>query len=96
MDKNELMKAVAVRYKEDSKPLEGVQHSSREADLLIKKALESGIPVREDKELLRQLRENEFLSNIPSTLYGVAAETLMYIYRIDSKFKGMRQGVANA
>jgi len=64
--------------------------------LLIQKALECGVPVREDKELLRQLLQENFLNTIPSVLFGVAAETLMYIYKIDSKFKGMKKGVANA
>ncbi len=95
MSKKDIKKAAAVSYGKTGDPAV-FQAGGQEAELLIKKALSSGVPIREDKELLDSLRRFDIMRIVPPSLYGVAAETLSYIYNIDSRFKGMTEGAANA
>jgi flagellar biosynthesis protein len=57
----------------------------RVADEIIRIARENGVPIHEDPDLLELLYPLELDSEIPPELYGVVAELLAYIYRMNQK-----------
>lgn len=59
------------------------------AEKIIDKAQEAKIPVYEDKKLANTLSKLELGDAIPPELYGVVAEILVFVDRVDS-IKKMR------
>ncbi len=81
--------AVALRFdeKKDDAPVVAAKGAGRTADAIIALAKEHSIPIREDSDLLELLYPLELDEEIPPKLYGVVAELLAYIYRINGKMK---------
>jgi flagellar biosynthesis protein len=80
-------KALSLEYKEGKQraPKITAKGRGRIADEIIRIAGENGIPIREDRDLLEILYPLEVESEIPPELYGVVAELLAYIYRMNQK-----------
>lgn len=81
--------AVALKYKEgvDRVPIVSAKGEGRLAESILALAREHNIPVREDPDLIELLYPLELDEEIPPKLYGVVAELLAYIYRINGKMK---------
>lgn len=79
--------ALALRYDEGRMRAPKVTAKGRGniADEIIRIATENGVPVREDRDMLELLYPLELDSEIPPELYGVVAELLAYIYRMNQK-----------
>lgn len=90
MDKNKKFdKAVALRYdvqKEDV-PIVVAKGKGYLAERIKELANDSGVPVKEDKELADYLMALDLYEEIPPELYAVVAEVLAYIYRMDRKHR---------
>jgi len=78
---------MSLRYEEGRQraPKVTAKGRGRIADEIIRIAGENNIPVREDRDLLELLYPLELDSEIPPELYGVVAELLAYIYRMNQK-----------
>jgi len=57
------------------------------ADKIINKANEFNVPIHKDPELAKNLSQLEIGSNIPTELYEVVAEVLIFVDTMD-KIKG--------
>ncbi len=55
------------------------------AEEILKIANDSGIPLREDAQLVEALARLEIGSFIPRELYAVVAEVIAYVYRVDAQ-----------
>jgi len=84
-------KAAALRYNRDKDLAPTVVAKGRGiiAEKIEILARESGVPVREDKELIEYLMALELYEEIPPELYGVVAEILAFIYRMDKNYERM-------
>jgi flagellar biosynthesis protein len=56
------------------------------AERIIEKAIESNVPLYEDAALAHTLNFFKIGSEIPSELYGVVAQILVFVGRLDGKF----------
>jgi len=81
--------AVALKYIEgsDFAPKVTAKGEGRLAENILEIAKEHGIPVREDPDLIELLYPLLLEEEIPQKFYGVVAELLAYIYRINGKMK---------
>ena len=81
-------KAVALRYQPDHDDVPVVVAKGRGllAERIREVAEESGVPVKEDKELADYLMALDLYEEIPPELYAVVAEILAYIYRMDQEY----------
>lgn len=79
--------AVAVRYDraKDRAPKVTAKGQGRVAEEILRLARDNGIPVHEDPDLVELLYPLELDETIPPELYGVVAELLAYIYRVNQK-----------
>ena len=84
---NKRHSAVSLRYEagKDKAPRLTAKGRGRVADEILRIAEENQIPVKEDADLVDLLYPLEFDQEIPSELYGVVAELLAYIYRLNRK-----------
>jgi flagellar biosynthesis protein len=84
----EIEKAVALRYDmdKDEVPVVIAKGQGLIAEKITEIASESGVPIREDKELADYLMALELYAEIPPELYTVIAEILAFIYRMDRKY----------
>jgi flagellar biosynthesis protein len=75
-------KAVALRYKsgEDPAPRVVAKGKGEVAARIIELARESGIPVREDTDLVELLSAMELYQEIPLELYRAVAEVLVFLH----------------
>jgi flagellar biosynthesis protein len=89
--KNELKKAVALRYASDKQqaPVVVAKGKGQIAEKIIEKAKEFGIPLQEDASLVEVLSKLDLNQEIPAELYQLVAEILSFIYRSDQRAKGM-------
>jgi flagellar biosynthesis protein len=55
------------------------------ADRILERALEAGVPVREDPALVEALEKLQLEAEIPEELYSAVAETLVWAYRMDRR-----------
>ncbi|MEN6350053.1 MAG: EscU/YscU/HrcU family type III secretion system export apparatus switch protein [Syntrophomonas sp.] len=85
MEEKKLEKAVALRYDReiDEVPVVVAKGRGFIAERIKEIARESGVPLKEDKELADYLMSLDLYQEIPPELYAVIAEILAFIYRMD-------------
>lgn len=73
--------AVALRYKpgEDYVPFVVAKGKCHLAEMIVKRAQESNVPIVKSEELVRELFKLDVLEPIPSKLYVAVAEVLAFI-----------------
>lgn len=77
--------AVALSYDvEDTAPRIVASGRGILADKIIDKANEANVPIHEDKKLANTLAKLEIGDCIPPELYGVVAEVLVYVDKMES------------
>ena len=77
-------KAVALSYDKDvdNAPRVKAKGEGYIAEKIIQKALEEGIPLKEDKKLVEFLSQIPLDHEIPPELYRAIAEIFAYIYKM--------------
>lgn len=80
-------KAVALKYEPGgrSAPVLVAKGKGHIADLILEKAMESGVPVQEDASMVEVLSKLDIDQEIPPELYTLVAEILSFVYRADRK-----------
>ncbi len=88
MKEKDMEKAVALRYdmEKDEVPVVVAKGQGFIAEKIKKVAMESGVPIKEDRELADYLMALDLYEEIPPELYAVVAEILAFIYRMDKRF----------
>ena len=82
--------AVALSYDpEDSAPKIVASGKGYLADKIVTAAKESNVPIHEDVPLANTLSKLEIGENIPKELYGVVAEILVHVDKMDRLKKKM-------
>ncbi|CAM2897366.1 EscU/YscU/HrcU family type III secretion system export apparatus switch protein [Paenibacillus sediminis] len=86
-----IKKAVALKYNptENDAPVVVAKGKGRIAEVILGKAMESGVPIQEDPALVEVLSKLDLDQQIPPELYSLVAEVLTYIYRSD-RLAGVR------
>jgi flagellar biosynthesis protein len=81
-------KAVALRYtpKVDRAPKVTAKGSGLLAEKILELAQKHGIPIQEDPALVQILSQLDFYEEIPTSIYGVVAEILSFIYSMNKKY----------
>ena len=84
-DKRE--KAAALKYERgvDSAPTVVAKGKGLVAEKIIALALENGVPVHEDRNLIEILSTIDLYEEIPPELYKAVAEILAFIYKMSKK-----------
>lgn len=79
--------AVALRYKtgKDKAPIVVAKGKGLVAEKILKEAALHGIPLHEDKDLVELLSGVDILQEIPSELYAVVAEILVFVDGLNKK-----------
>lgn len=87
MDEKLNQKAVALRYDQevDQAPVVVAKGKGYLAENIINTANQSGIPIKEDNDLINYLMSLDLYEEIPPELYPIIAEILAFIYRVDKK-----------
>lgn len=87
-EKDEMQKAVALRYdpEKDQAPVVVAQGRGYIAERIKEVARDSGVPLKEDQELVEYLMALDLYEEIPPQLYAVIAEILAFIYSMDRKY----------
>jgi flagellar biosynthesis protein len=82
-------KAVALKYnsEEDEAPRVVAKGAGYVAEKIEKLAQESGVPVKQDQELVEYLSALNLYEEIPPSLYTIVAEILAFVYHLDSRGK---------
>lgn len=82
-------KAVALRYnlEQDQAPVVVAKGQGYIAQQIKELALVSGVPVKEDRQLVDYLMALDLYEQIPPELYAVVAEVLAYIYSMNNKYR---------
>jgi flagellar biosynthesis protein len=77
--------AVALKYDraKNRAPSVVATGRGRVADRIVELARESGVPVREDRELVQLLAKLDLGEAIPAELYPVIAEVFAFVYRLN-------------
>ncbi|BCV21072.1 EscU/YscU/HrcU family type III secretion system export apparatus switch protein [Moorella sp. Hama-1] len=85
--KDEVKKAVALRYNDDQDQVPRVVASGRGqiADKIIATATAAGVPVHQDAGLTEMLARLDIGASIPAELYQMVAAVLAYIYALDRR-----------
>jgi len=85
---DKIEKAVALRYDpgKEQAPVVVAQGRGYIAERIREVARESGVPVKEDSELVEYLMALDLYQEIPPELYAVIAEILAFIYSMDKKY----------
>lgn len=82
--KENVKKAVALSYNsDDDAPKVIAKGEGLVAENIVKKAMESDLPIYEDKDLVDNLIQVDIDNSIPVELYEAVAEILLYIHRLD-------------
>jgi len=87
--------AAALRYDrgKDSAPRIVAKGKGVVADKILEIARRHGIPIREDRELIRMLASLDLYREIPPDLYKAVAEILAFLYSLNRGAGGAgRQG----
>ena len=90
MEKKQFIdKAVALRYnqEQDEAPVVVAKGQGFLADKIKELARESGVPIKEDQQLIEYLMALDLYEEIPAQLYAVVAEVLAYIYSMNRKYR---------
>ncbi|MBN2124027.1 MAG: EscU/YscU/HrcU family type III secretion system export apparatus switch protein [Deltaproteobacteria bacterium] len=87
MEHREIKRAVALKYDSarDSAPRITAKGSGVVAERIIELAQKTGIPLREDPDLVGALIQLDFYEEIPPELYKVVAEILAFSYRLNRR-----------
>jgi flagellar biosynthesis protein len=82
-------KAVALLYdqKKSSAPKVVASGSNLVAEKIIATAIEAGVHIKEDRDLVELLAKIPVGEEIPAELYQTIAEVLAFVYAINSKYK---------
>ena len=82
-------KAVALLYdqKKSSAPKVVASGSNLVAEKIIATAIEAGVHIKEDRDLVELLAKIPVGVEIPAELYQTIAEVLAFVYAINSKYK---------
>ena len=82
-------KAVALLYdpKRGTAPKVVASGSNLVAEKIIATAIEAGIHIKEDRDLVELLAKIPVGQEIPAELYQTIAEVLAFVYAINSKYK---------
>lgn len=86
MKDKKLKKAVALRYdqvKEDA-PRVTAKGQGRLAEKIIQLALDNGVPIKNDPDLVEVLSQLDLQEEIPPEIYVAVAELLAFVYSINS------------
>ena len=91
-EKTELQKpkkALALLYDKEKSPAPRVVASGSHllADKIIATALEAGVVIKEDKDLIERLAKVPVGEEIPPELYQTIAEVLAFVSSVNSKYK---------
>lgn len=83
--------AVALRYQQqqESAPRVIAVGEGLIAERIIEKALENGVPVMEDIEVVGKLVHMPLGSEIPVQLYEAVAKVLVFLYKLEGEKKGI-------
>lgn len=90
MEKEKVIdKAVALRYEQeqDAAPVVVAKGKGFIAEKITELARASGVPIKEDKQLIEYLMALDLYEEIPAQLYAVVAEVLAYIYSMNQKYR---------
>jgi flagellar biosynthesis protein len=87
--KKNLRQAVALKYvpKVDRAPKIAAKGSGLVAEKIIELAKKHGVPIQEDPALVQILAQLDFYQEIPPSVYGVVAEILAFIYKMNQKYR---------
>ena len=87
--KNSLRKAVAIIYDKETSAAPKVTASGKGtvAEKIIATALEAGIHIQEDPDLVELLAQVPLGNEIPVELYQTVAEVLAFVYKVNEKYK---------
>ena len=82
-------KAVALRYdsEKNAAPIVVAKGRGLIAQRIEEIARESGVPLREDSQLVDYLMSLDLYEEIPPELYAVVAEILAFIYNMDKNYR---------
>ena len=81
-------KAVALKYNSEGRGSRVVaKGAGYVAEKIEKLAQESGVPVKQDQELVEYLSALNLYEEIPPSLYTIVAEILAFVYHLDSRGK---------
>jgi flagellar biosynthesis protein len=80
-------KAAALKYERsvNAAPQVVAKGSGLVAEKIIALALENGVPVHEDRNLIEILSTIDLYEEIPSELYKAVAEILAFVYKMSGK-----------
>ncbi|MEW6720383.1 MAG: EscU/YscU/HrcU family type III secretion system export apparatus switch protein [Thermodesulfobacteriota bacterium] len=83
--KNGPREAAALRYErgKDAAPKIVAKGKGAVADKILETARRHGIPIREDRELVRVLASLDLYREIPPDLYKAVAEILAFVYSMN-------------
>jgi len=83
---NSRRQAAALRYEQgkDSAPKVVAKGSGAIADKILEIARHHGIPIRQDRELVRMLSSIDLYREIPPDLYRAVAEILAFLYSLNA------------
>ena len=78
--------AVALRYEEGTDAAPRVVASGRGtiAEVILRRAEEAGVTIRQDAALTTALAHLDIGDSIPPELYRAVAEVLAYVYQLDA------------
>ncbi len=91
-DKTTRRKAAALEYDptRSDAPRVTAKGEGLLAEKIIQVALEHGVPVREDSDLVQILMKLELNEPIPPHLYRVVAEILVFLYKVNEEWKARK------
>lgn len=84
----ERKEAIALNYDADieSAPKVVAKGKGKIAESILEKAIEHGVPIKEDPALTELLGELEINQTIPEELFQAVAEVFAFIYHADQEF----------
>ena len=82
-----MKKAVALRYEpeKDAAPKVVAKGAGRLAERILRLARESGVPVKENQDLVEALMKVEIQAQVPPELYEAVATVLAWAWRLNKK-----------
>ncbi|MGI6657712.1 MAG: EscU/YscU/HrcU family type III secretion system export apparatus switch protein [Desulfobulbus sp.] len=88
-NKPQIKKAVALLYdqKISSAPKVVASGANLVAEKILAAAMESGVYIKEDRDLVELLAKVPIGTEIPEELYQTIAEVLAFVYSVNDKYK---------
>jgi flagellar biosynthesis protein len=78
-----LRRAAALRYEGEGAPRVVATGAGEIADRIVQRAIEAGVPVRDDAALAEALARVEVNQEIPAELYQAVAQALVWAHGLD-------------